>query len=277
MGMKRLSWLILFGCLSPALVWTQNPRPLVNQDVIDLLASGLSDAGLIEKIREAGDTSFDTSLDGLKMLIAAKVPEGVIKVMINPRGNAATHPSGFPIPAQIPGVSMSDMFAYKRPDGSFLPLASSGMPNYKVTGEIKRIFDVDPILPRAYDKRSAIYEGSESNVHIAERRPVFYMHDYAAMIDLKNVFIVRLTKKKDHRELPLSENAYCYLAGSGCIYPERSSLKRIEVVTTRVAEGVVSVVPKEDLADGEYAITNDKDASGIWDFSIAVPAGKRQK
>jgi hypothetical protein len=43
---------------------------------------------IIEEIRSATTTNFDTSIDGLKALKAARVSDAVLKVMINPRGSA---------------------------------------------------------------------------------------------------------------------------------------------------------------------------------------------
>jgi hypothetical protein len=59
-----------------------------NQDVIEMAKVGLSDDVIITKIRQAYEAgtdtvSFDTSIDGLKALKAANVPDPVIKVMIN--------------------------------------------------------------------------------------------------------------------------------------------------------------------------------------------------
>jgi hypothetical protein len=64
-------------------------KRFTNQDVIEMAKLGLSDDVIIAKIRQTYDAgtdavSFDTSVDGLKSLKAANVPDSVIKVMINP-------------------------------------------------------------------------------------------------------------------------------------------------------------------------------------------------
>jgi hypothetical protein len=61
-------------------------KRLTNQDVIDMTAMGLSDDVIIAKIRSVsgGGLKFDTSVEGLKALKAAKVSDAVIKVMVNP-------------------------------------------------------------------------------------------------------------------------------------------------------------------------------------------------
>ena len=87
--MKRLifSAVALFLLLAST-TWSQQlSTRLTNKDVIDMAALGLSDDVIISKIRSAaaGETlQFDTSVNGLKELKAAKVSDDVIKVMINP-------------------------------------------------------------------------------------------------------------------------------------------------------------------------------------------------
>jgi hypothetical protein len=67
-----------------------------NQDVIDMVSLGLSDDVVIDKIHGGGDTDFDTSINGLKALKAAKVSDAVIRAMINP------HPA--PAVSAVPAV-----------------------------------------------------------------------------------------------------------------------------------------------------------------------------
>jgi hypothetical protein len=64
-------------------------KRLTNKDVIEMVQMGLSEDVIIAKIRTATATdtnsvSLDTSVDGLKALKEANVPDSVIKVMINP-------------------------------------------------------------------------------------------------------------------------------------------------------------------------------------------------
>lgn len=59
-------------------------KKMVNQDVMEMVSLGLSDDIVIDKIHSAEATDFDTSLEGLKALKAAKVSDAVIRTMINP-------------------------------------------------------------------------------------------------------------------------------------------------------------------------------------------------
>lgn len=76
-------------------------KPLTNEDVIAMVSLGLSDDVIIEKIRSASATNFDTGLDGLKNLKTARVSDAVLKTMISPHS-----PTGI-----LPGRVVDEMSA----------------------------------------------------------------------------------------------------------------------------------------------------------------------
>ena len=87
--MRRRHYIAIFLCIVLASsARTQEPnKRLTNQDIIEMVNLGLSEDVIIAKIRSvsgADGVRFDTSVDGLKALKAANVPDAVIKVMINP-------------------------------------------------------------------------------------------------------------------------------------------------------------------------------------------------
>src|SRR6266571_4900797 len=102
MKMNWLGYFVAFLCiLNPASGRSQDmARRFTNQDVIEMVRLGLSDDVIIAKIRSVGSQDalkFDTSVDGLKALKAAKVSDEVIKVMINPeRTPVSVAPGGAP-------------------------------------------------------------------------------------------------------------------------------------------------------------------------------------
>src|SRR5262249_3015841 len=82
-------------------------KKLTNNDVIELVSLGFSDDVIIDKIRSAEATAFDTSIAGLKALKAAKVPDPVIRAMINPHSAPEAAPAApasppAPVPAAAP-------------------------------------------------------------------------------------------------------------------------------------------------------------------------------
>jgi PDZ domain len=68
----------------------QMTHRMTDQDVIDMVSLGLSDDVIIDKIHATYATDFDTSVAGLKMLKLGKVSDPVVRVLINPHGNAAS-------------------------------------------------------------------------------------------------------------------------------------------------------------------------------------------
>ena len=77
-------------CLLSVIATSQiKSKPLSNDDVIQMVALGLSDDVIIEKIRSVAATNFDTSVTSLKSLKAAKVSDAVLKAMINPHNPMA--------------------------------------------------------------------------------------------------------------------------------------------------------------------------------------------
>jgi len=62
----------------------QLSQRMTNQDVIDMVALGLSDDLIIEKIHTVDSSDFDTSLKGLRALKAGRVSDLVIRAMISP-------------------------------------------------------------------------------------------------------------------------------------------------------------------------------------------------
>jgi hypothetical protein len=57
---------------------------MTNRDVVGMVSLGLSDDAITDKIRAATITNFDTSVNGMRALKAAKVSDAVMRAMINP-------------------------------------------------------------------------------------------------------------------------------------------------------------------------------------------------
>jgi hypothetical protein len=80
---KNLSLLCLLAAMTVTAAQTQSSsQPLTNAEVIGLVQAGLDTDLIMQKIRTAQAKSFDTSVDGLKALNEAKVPQEVIRFMI---------------------------------------------------------------------------------------------------------------------------------------------------------------------------------------------------
>lgn len=278
--MKKLAtlFLILLSCVA----WTQQmSHRLSNQDIIDMVALGLSDDVIITKIHSAfkpEDLAFDTSPEGLKALKAGKVSDVVLKVMINPAppppavvvapGAVVAVANDPNLPPQEVGVYWKDGYTFMRVEGEIMSQA-------KVGGRAGSTF--------TYGLRSqhwdAYINGPTSKNRVKERRPLFYFYvpEGASASDF---ILIKLEKKGNRRE---------FQVGSfGGVTGGKSGVKRDKEVPFKaehVAIRTYRITLDEDLKAGEYAFfmgtgqqsmmssnrggTSGGSASGrIYDFTV---------
>ena len=278
--MKKLAALSLV--LLTSVAWPQQmSHRMTNQDVIDMVALGLSDDVIIAKIHSASkpeDLAFDTSTEGLKALKAGKVSDAVMKVMINPApiapvtvatpGTAAVATSDPNLPPPEVGVYWKDGYTFVRVEGEILSQA-------KVGGRAGSTF--------TYGLRSqhwdAYVNGPTSKNRIKESRPLFYFYvpDGASASDF---ILIKLEKKGNRREFQVG--SFGGLTGG------KSGVKRdkeIPFKSEHVALRTYRIAIEQDLKAGEYAFfmgtgqqsmmssnrggTSGGSASGrIYDFTI---------
>jgi len=102
MQMKLFRWvfiIILILGIAPLRLAAQGKSALSNQDVVDLVKTGLSPDIIVAKIRTSTN-QFDTSTAGLKGLKEAGVPDSVIVAMVDPSNKTAA-------PADAPKTAAS--------------------------------------------------------------------------------------------------------------------------------------------------------------------------
>ena len=265
--MKRLAVFTVLGAL--LLVFAvpsdankqiiQQTTRLNNQDVIDWVRAGMSDEVIIEKIRVAPETSFDTNSEGWKALKAANVSDAVIKAMVNPKNPVGAVPTVLPRnpSVAIPGFPNNASVAYKHPDGSFTALDQCPAPNVKSTGGVKTLVTqgISSI------KAKAVYRDAEAPVRIAERRPTFYLRSNSA----RGVLLVRLEKKGHNRELEISGGATSLSMRMGI-----RNQDILDLTTKPIADGILSIIPNTELPNGEYLIAFDNMGASSFDFGIVA-------
>jgi hypothetical protein len=77
----------------------QDEAPLTNKDVLQMISMGLSEGVILDKIHAAKTTNFDISINALKSLKDAKVPDAVMQAMIQATSAAqASHEHAAPNP-----------------------------------------------------------------------------------------------------------------------------------------------------------------------------------
>jgi hypothetical protein len=113
-----------------------------------------------------------------------------------------------------------------------------------------------------------LYDGSEAANRFENRRPVFGIRVDASRSDapgfgVRDLLIVRMTKKKDHRELEVMQGGFASQRVG------LSSKDIMEATLTTVADRTFTFAPKNDLARGEYVITfRGANGTAGYDFGI---------
>ena len=124
------------------------------------------------------------------------------------------------------------------------------------------------IVPSLVPVVVLIFRQPEAPVKLAERKPHFFIRSSASQGKLpggsdRDVLLVRLEKKKDHREL---------LASSGVsIFNFAESIPKTQIVKSVVtveSENAFTLTPSEALEPGEYMITFGSGQLGGYDFEI---------
>jgi hypothetical protein len=246
--MKRRTFLFaaLFLVILPA-TWSQQlGKRITNKDVIDMVGLGLSDDIIITKIRSAaagGTLQFDTSVDSLKELKAAKVSDEVIKVMINPAPAAAQVVVAATPISNDPTLPPPEVGVYWKNSNAFVLLEGQAISQAKVGGKAGSMF--------TYGMRNehwdAYLNGPQSKNIINDRQPVFYLYvpDGASSSDF---VLIILEKKGNRREFQIGS--------FGGITGGKSGVKRDkEVSFTAEHAGIRTYKIKLDAAmkPGEYA------------------------
>ncbi len=252
--MRRIQSLsILVSFLWVCAVWGQESpglaKRLTNQDVISMVEVGLSEDVIIAKIRSvsaagAGNTSFDTSVEGLKALKAAKVPDSVIKVMIDPG------PAPQPInvmastPMTIdPNLPPPEVGVYWKDGAKFVLIEGQALTQTKAGGKAGSFF-TDGLRNQHWD---AYLEGPASKNVVKERRPAFYFY-VPDGLDSSDYVLIKLNKKGDRREFQVG--SFGGITG-GKAGVQRD--KEIPFQAQHVGIRIYKITLNQDLKPGQYA------------------------
>ncbi len=257
-------------------------KRFTNQDVIEMAKLGLSDEVIIAKIRQAYQAgpdavSFDTSVDGLRSLKAANVPDSVIKVMINPAPPPAPVVVG-PGPISIdPNFPPPEVGVYWRNEGKFVLVQGQAVTNTKTGGKAGSFFS-NGLRNQHWD---ATIEGHTSKNIVRDRQPIFYLY-VPDGDDSSDYVLIKLNKKSDHREFQIGSFGGITGGKSG-VQKEKEVPFRAEHIGIRMYK---ITLLEEGLKPGEYAFfmgtgqsntmagahggnRSGGSASGrVWDFTI---------
>lgn len=224
-------------------------KRLTNQDIISMVELGLSEDVIITKIRSAsaagaGNTSFDTSVEGLKALKAAKVPDAVIKVMIDP----AAAPQPIKVMASTPmtidpNLPPPEVGVYWKDGAKFVLIQGQALTQTKTGGKAGSFF-TDGLRNQHWD---AYLEGPASKNIVKERRPAFYIY-VPDGLDSSDYVLIKLNKKGDRREFQVG--SFGGITG-GKAGVQRD--KEIPFQAEHVGIRIYRITLSQDLKPGQYA------------------------
>ena len=282
--------------LAPICMGQQAAKKMTNQDVVEMLSLGLSDEVVVDKIHASDASNFDTSLDGLRALKAAKVSDAVIRAMINPHPAAASAgPASGQGPAPITNPndpnSIHDPGIYiyaKGRDGLTMTMLE---PTVYSQGKSGGVFASAMTYGIAKMKWKAVVRGAHANVESSDAAMAFYFYFEEANAGLShasfggtttpNEFtLLRFDEKKDSRETVVMK-ANAFGASSGT-----DEKRNIAFTFTKLKPGVYKVVPNAPLQPGEYCFLSASGAgaygagayasgaagaSRLFDFGVSPP------
>lgn len=256
-------------------------KRFTNKDVIEMVQMGLSEDVVIAKIRTASATdtnsvSLDTSVDGLKALKEANVPDSVIKVMINPGPPPAAIVAGASPMSIDPNLPPPEIGVYWKDGAKFTLLQGQTLTNTKAGGKAGSFF-TNGLRNQHWD---ATIEGPVSKNIVKERRPTFYVYvpDGA---DASDYVLIILNKKSDHREFQIGS--------FGGITGGKSGVKKdkeLEFRAEHLGIRIYKITLASELKPSEYAFfmgtgqgntmagahggnrSGGSAAGRVWDFSI---------
>ena len=227
--------------------WSQQlSARITNQDVVDMVGIGLSDDVIIAKIRSAsaGATlQFDTTVSGLKELKAARVPDEIIKVMINPAPPAGPIVVAATPMTNDPNLPPPEVGVYWKNGSAFARIEGQVISQAKVGGKAGSMF--------TYGMRNehwdAYIDGPQSKNAVGEHQPLFYLYvpDGGSAGDFK---LISLEKKGNRREFQIGS--------FGGITGGKSGVKRdkeIDFTAEHVGIRTYRLKLAADMRPGEYA------------------------
>jgi len=251
--MRRIYLSVLAGLFLVCSVWGQSSaglsKRLTNQDIISMVGMGLSDDVIIAKIRSmsaagADSLSFDTSVEGMKALKAGKVPDSVIKVMLNP----APPPQAINVMASTPmtvdpNLPPPEIGVYWKDGPNFVMVPGQALTQTKAGGRAGSIF-TDGLRNQHWD---AYVDGPASKNVVRERRPTFYL--YVPDGDTSSDYVlIKLNQKGNRREFQVGSFGGVTGGKSGV-----QKDKEVSFTAEHMGIRIYKITLNEELKPGQYA------------------------
>jgi len=249
---------------SPLLQVTENT--LTNDDVLKMIAAGLSETTIIQVIQKVPNV-FDTSPDALIKLKQGGASTGIIEAMLG-----TTRPTASAIvPAEQAGKGV---FVQRGTDWNRIEEVSSI--EVRNVGQIANTVTFGVKEARVI----SVFRGEKAEQQLNQRRPVFRVAGLGA--SARDVYIVALRLNPDRRDLEMGRQGLIKKMSFGF---RKRDVRDVEV--KRLGEDLFEVTPKQDLEPGEYIMviggvsmpTNSSagtEGTTGFDFGIGVADSRRR-
>ncbi len=224
-------------------------KRFTNQDVIDMVGLGLGEDVIIEKIRAAQDPAFDTSVDGLKALKAAQVPDTIIKIMINPKAGLAA-PAAPAAMAAAPGGGLAEdpnlppreVGVFWKDGANWVMLDGQAVSQAKLGGRWGSFLTMGV---KAMHWNGFVNGKSSRNI-VRENRPVFFIYVLEGM-SAADYVLIKLDPKGDKRQFEIGSIGGV-VGGKSGVRTDKMRPFNYE----RVAARTYRLTLDEDLPGGEW-------------------------
>jgi hypothetical protein len=248
-------------------------KAMTNPDVLALASAGLSDDIIIAKIHASPQTSFDTSVEGLKALKAAGLSNAVIHSMVV----AGTEPAKEP-ETKAPKVDASSANPEDpHPAGIYMYANSAGSPALR---ELQRATPKQGkssgalVSGLTYGIKKAkvllVIDGANSPIKTSDASTAFYLYSpqqdgtFGGSYTKPEAFsLIQLTQKGNSREIVVGSAG---ISGSKFGVDDQA---RRSFTASKVKPGIYKLTPDQPLAPGEYAFALNMGT--FFDFRIVVP------
>ena len=270
----RTLCVVMFVLLSVAF-GQQSPKnsALDNQAVVAMVKAGLSQEIIIAKI-QTSPAAYDLSTNGLVSLSAQKVPNEVVKAMLQaqssvnlPEASPVSADPNSPDSAHEPGI-----YIYAKTDSG--PKMTLLEPTVYTQGKSGGVFASAVTYGVAKVKWKAIVRGDRAQVRSNDPSAVFYFYfektsaglsDSGSGTSTPNEFtILRFDVKGDSREtVVMKANAFGASSGS-----DEKRVVPFDFVKLR--PGVYKVSPKAPMVAGEYGIIGTAAGNAFAAGSVAA-------
>ena len=290
--MRKLSFFLFAVIASTALAqqtsmpknWDPN-MTMTNEEVKQLVATGVPERFIVAKIKSAKTVNFDTSPAGLKALSDAGIPDSVIEAIISKQdaGKVDSGPSPAAVSSPVPSdpndpMSPHEAGAYFVNDGKMIAIEPGTFQGEKHTSMLKAM----ATQGLAKMRQKAVLRGPHAPMQISDPNPTFYFYfgtdESPTMVSFspdpkspREYLLVKLESEKQDRTLETFE------AGIGGSNLNATTKNAVKFTYAKISPKAYKLTLESPLSPGEYCFFAGSGTMGpmatmghVYDFGITA-------